>query len=127
MGGFSWPPRWWNGLSARLWSPRALRMWFGLTLSCLEREPPATRIAPHELIEVAPVGLDCQDSLAQQPNVRGPSRRGGSAVTASQAAAMRRSPDPDELGVEQQGEIFVTVLMLALVKLVNGIEQARKP
>jgi hypothetical protein len=30
------------------------------------------------------------------------------------------------LNVEQQGEVFVTVLMLALVKLVNGVEELRK-
>ena len=31
----------------------------------------------------------------------------------------------EELSVEQQGGIFITVLMLALVKLVNGIEEQR--
>ena len=32
----------------------------------------------------------------------------------------------DVLNVEQQGEVFITVLMLALVKLVNGVEELRK-
>jgi hypothetical protein len=30
------------------------------------------------------------------------------------------------LSIEQQGEVFVTVLTLALVKLVNGIEETRQ-
>lgn len=30
------------------------------------------------------------------------------------------------LNVEEQEEVFITVLMLALVKLVNGIEELRK-
>lgn len=32
----------------------------------------------------------------------------------------------EELGVEQQGGVFITVLMLALVKLVNGLEEQRR-
>lgn len=32
----------------------------------------------------------------------------------------------EQLNVEQQGDIFITVLMLALAKLVNGIEELRR-
>ena len=32
----------------------------------------------------------------------------------------------DVLDVEEQGAVFITVLMLALVKLVNGMEELRK-
>ena len=47
-----------------------------------------------------------------------------STVPLSESAATQCSPPG--LSVEQEGEVFVTVLTLALVKLVNGIEEIRK-